>query len=115
MLAYLHMVKQSTLDGWLLSHFSELLKKGSSHVAKTKTPIILYRNTMEEEGESYQETVCTLTEGYAVVQVITSGGGIAPSVQQQLVFPIEEFPDWLMRQSKDLLLQCNDFLEDKLK
>ena len=109
------MVKQSTLDGWLLSHFSELLKKGSLHVAKTKTPIILYRNTMEEEGESYQETVCTLTEGYTVVQVITSGGGIAPSVQQQLVFPIDEFPDWLMRQSKDLLLQCNDFLEDKLK
>ena len=109
------MVKQSTLDGWLLSHFSELLKKGSLHVAKTKTPIVLYRNTMEEEGESYQETICTLTEGYAVVQVITSGGAIVPSVQQQLVFPIGEFPDWLMRQSKDLLLQCNDFLEDKLK
>jgi len=109
------MVKQSTLDGWLLSHFSELLKKGSLHVAKTKTPIVLYRNTMEEEGEAYQETICTLTEGYAVVQVITSGGGIVPSVQQQLVFPIGEFPDWLMRQSKDLLLQCNDFLEDKLK
>ena len=109
------MVKQSTLDGWLLNHFSELLKKGSLHVAKTKIPIMLYRNTMEEEGESYQETICTLTEGYVVIQVITSGGGIVPSVQQQLVFPIDEFPDWLMRQSKDLLQRCVDFLEDQLK
>ncbi|HEV2192951.1 MAG TPA: hypothetical protein VGR54_04940 [Nitrosopumilaceae archaeon] len=109
------MVKQSTLDGWLLNHFSELLKKGSLYVAKTKIPIVLYRNTMEEEGESYQETICTLTEGYVVIQVITSGGGIVPSVQQQLVFPIDEFPDWLMRQSKDLLQRCVDFLEDQLK
>ena len=109
------MVKQSTLDGWLLNHFANMLKKGSLHVAKTKTPITLYRNTMEEEGESYQETVCTLTEGYVVIQVITSGGGIVPSVQQQLVFPIDEFPDWLMKQSRDLLQRCIDFLEDQLK
>ncbi len=109
------MAKQTTLDGWLLYHFAELLKKGSLHVAKTKTPIVLYRNTMEEEGESYQETVCTLTEGYAIVQVITSGGGIVPSFQQQLVFPIDQFPEWLMQKSRDLLLQCIDFLEDQLK
>ena len=70
---------------------------------------------MEEEGESYQETISTLTEGYVVIQVITSGGGIVPSIQQQLVFPIDEFPDWLMRQSKDLLQRCVDFLEDQLK
>ena len=109
------MVKQSTLDGWLLNHFSELLKKGSLHVAKTKTPIVLYRNTMEEEGESYQETVCTLTDGYVIVQVITSGGGIVPSFQQQLVFTIDEFPAWLMRKSRDFLLQCVDLLEDQFK
>jgi len=109
------MAKQTTLDGWLLYHFAELLKKGSLHVAKTKTPIVLYRNTMEEEEESYQETVCTLTEGYLIVQVVTSGGGIVPSFQQQLVFPIEQFPQWLMQKSRDLLLQCIDFLEDQLK
>jgi len=109
------MAKQTTLDGWLLYHFAELIKKGSLHVAKTKTPIMLYRNTMEEEGESYQETVCTLTDGYVIVQVITSGGGIVPSFQQQLVFAIDQFPEWLMRKSRDLLLQCIDFLEDQLK
>ena len=109
------MAKQITLDGWLLYHFAELLKKGSLYVAKTKTPIVLYRNTMEEEGESYQETVCTLTDWYVIVQVITSGGGIVPSFQQQLVFPIDQFPEWLMQKSRDLLLQCVDFLEDQLK
>ncbi|MGI0070343.1 MAG: hypothetical protein ACREAN_08840, partial [Nitrosopumilaceae archaeon] len=75
------MPKQITLDGWLLSHFEVLLKKGSTHVAKTKTPIILYRNVIEEEVESYQETVCTLTEDYVIIQLITSGGGIVPSFQ----------------------------------
>jgi len=108
------MAKQTTLDGWLLYHFAELLKKGSSHVAKTKTPIVLYRDTMEEDGDSYQETVCTLTDGYTIIQLITSGGGIVPSFQQQLVFPIDQFPAWLMQKSRDHLLQCVDFLEDQL-
>ena len=108
------MAKQTTLDGWLLYHFSELLKKGSAFVAKTKTPIILYRDTMEEEGESHQETVCTLTEGYVIIQVITSGGGIVPSFQQQLVFSMDQFPAWLIHKSRDHLLRCVDFLEDQL-
>lgn len=107
------MPKQITLDGWLLSHFQVLLKKGSSHVAKTKTPIVLYRNSMEEEGDSYQETVCTLTDGYVIVQVVASGGSIPPSFQQQLVFTIEEFPGWLVKKSRDLLLSCVDLLEEQ--
>lgn len=107
------MPKQITLDGWLLSHFQVLLKKGSSHVARTKTPIILYRNSMEEEGDSYQETVCTLTDGYVIVQVVTSGGSIPPSFQQQLVFTVEEFPSWLVKKSRDLLLSCVDLLEEQ--
>jgi len=110
------MTKQTTLDGWLLHHLAELLKKGSLYVAKTRSPITLYRNTMEEEeGEAYQETVCSLTEGYVIVQVITSGGGIVPSFQQQIVFPIDKFPEWVMQKSRDLLLHCIDFLEEQLK
>jgi hypothetical protein len=77
------MAKQITLDGWLLSHFEVLLKKGSAHVARTEIPIILYRNVLEEQEESHQETVCTLTDGYVIVQVVTSGGGIVPSFQQK--------------------------------
>lgn len=107
------MPKQITLDGWLLSHFQILLKRGSAHVTKTKVPIVLYRNTMEEEGESYQEAVCTLTEDYVIIQVLTSGGGIPPSFQQQMVFTIDEFPGWLVKKSRDLLLSCVDLLEDQ--
>ena len=105
------MAKQITLDGWLLSHFEVLLKKGAAHITRTKTPIMLYRNMLEEEEDSYQETVCTLTDGYVIVQVVTSGGGIVPSFQQQLVFTLDEFPGWLMRKSRDLLLHCVDLLE----
>jgi len=109
------MPKQVTLDGWLMSHFEILLKKGSAHVARTKKPIIMYRNTLEDESDSYQETVCTLTERYVIIQVITSGGGVVPSFQQQLVFTIEEFPNWLMKKSRDLLLHCVDLLEEQFK
>ena len=109
------MAKQTTLDGWLLYHFAELLKKGSLNVAKTGTPIVLYRNTIEREEDSYEETVCTLTEGYVIVQLVTSGGMIVPSFQQQFVFTLDQFPEWLMRKSRDLLLQCVDFLEEQLK
>jgi len=43
------MVKQISLDSWSLQHMTELLKEGSQVVAKTNTPIVLYRQTMEEE------------------------------------------------------------------
>ena len=109
------MAKQITLDGWLISHFAVLLKKASSHVTKTKTPLVLYRNTLEEEDEAYQETVCTITDGYVVVQVITSGGGVVPSFQQQFVFTLDEFPNWLMRKSKDLFMQCLEPLEAQFR
>ena len=55
------MVKQISLDSWSLQHLTDLLKEGSRVVAKTNTPIVLYRQTMEEEEDSYEEIVCTLT------------------------------------------------------
>jgi hypothetical protein len=107
--------KQITLDGWLLSHFEILLKKGSAHVGRTKIPIVLYRNVLEEEADSYQETICTLAEGYVIIQVITSGGHIVPSFQQQVVVTVDEFPNWLMKKSKDLFFHCIDYLEEQFK
>ena len=109
------MVKQTTLDSWLLQHFSELLRKGALNVVKMNTPIVLYRNVVEEEEDAHEEIVCTLTEKHVIVQVVTSGGVMVPSFQQQFVFTFDEFPDWLMRKSRDLLLQCVEFLEEQLK
>ena len=48
------MVKQISLDAWQIQQLSDLLKKGSDIVAKTNRPIILYRQTLDEEDESYE-------------------------------------------------------------
>ncbi len=109
------MVKQISLDSWSLQHMTELLKEGSRMVAKTNTPIVLYRQTMEEEEDSYEEIVCTLTNDYVIEQLIISGGNIVPAIRQQLVFKLDEFPDRLLRKSKDLFSETVELLEKKLK
>lgn len=109
------MVKQISLDGWQIQHLTDLLKKGSDIVTKTNKPIILYRQTLEEEEDSYEEIVCTLTKGYVVEQLVTSGGVLVPSFHQQFVFPIEEYPQTLLRKSRDRFLQIIDFLEEQLQ
>ena len=93
----------------------DLLKEGSQTVAKTNMPIVLYRQTMEEEEDSYEEIVCTLTNGYVIEQLIISGGMVVPTINQQSVFRLEEFPDRLLRKSKDLFQETVDLLEKKLK
>ena len=108
------MVKQISLDTWSIHHLTDLLKKGSVIVEKTGTPIILYRQTMEEEEGSYEEVICSLTKNYVIEQLIISGGIIVPTVSQQLVFTLEEFPDRLLRKSKDLFLETVDLLEKEL-
>ena len=109
------MVKQISLDTWQIQQLSDLLEKGSSIVAKTNKPIVLYRQTLEEEDESYEEIVCTLTKGYVIEQMVTSGGILVPSFHQQFVFTIKEYPQELLRKSKDRFLEMIDFLEEQLR
>ena len=109
------MVKQISLDAWQIQQLTDLLKKGSNIVTKTNRPIVLYRQTLEEENESYEEIVCTLTKGYVIEQMVTSGGILVPSFQQQFVFTIEEYPQELLRKSKDRFLEMIDFLEEQIK
>ncbi len=109
------MVKQISLDAWQIQQLSDLLEKGSSIVAKTNKPIVLYRQTLEEEDESYEEIVCTLTKGYVIEQMVTSGGILVPSFHQQFVFTIKEYPQELMRKSKDRFLEMINFLEEQLR
>ena len=109
------MVKQISLDAWQIQQLSDLLKKGSNIVAKTNKPIVLYRQTLEEEDESYEEIVCTLTKGYVIEQMVTSGGILVPSFHQQFVFTIKEYPQELLRKSKDRFLEMIDFLEEQLR
>ena len=109
------MVKQISLDAWQIQHLSDLLEKGSNIVARTDKPIVLYRQTLEEEDGSYEEIVCTLTKGYVIEQMVTSGGMLVPSFHQQFVFTIEEYPQELLRKSKDRFLEMVDFLDEQLR
>ena len=109
------MVKQISLDSWQMSRLAELLERGSDIVSKTNRPIVLYRQTLEEEDDSYEEIVCTLTGGYVIEQLVSSGGMMVPSFSQQFVFTIDEFPRMLLRKSRDRFLETIDFLEEHLK
>ena len=109
------MVKQISLDGWQIQQLIDLLKKGSDIVARTNRPIVLYRQTLEEEDDSYEEIVCTLTNNYVIEQLVTSGGVLVPSFHQQFVFPIEEYPQELIRKSRDRFLEIIELLEEQTR
>jgi len=108
------MVKQISLDAWQTQHLEDLLKKASAIVTKTGNPIILYRQTLEEEDDSFEEIVCSLAERYVVEQLVISGGVLPPTFRQQLVFTLDEFPQRLLRKSKDLFLQTIELLESQI-
>ena len=109
------MVKQISLDTWQIQQLVDLLEKGSKIVEKTNRPIVLFRQTLEEEEEAYEEIVCTLTKGFVIEQMVTSGGVLVPNFHQQNVFTIEEYPQELLRKSKDRFLEMIDFLEEQFK
>ncbi|HIH45708.1 MAG TPA: hypothetical protein HA292_01275, partial [Candidatus Nitrosotenuis sp.] len=81
---------------------------------KTGTPIILYRQTLEEEEDSYEEIVCSLTDKHVIEQLVVSGGGIPPTFRQQMIYTLDEFPQRLIRKSKDLFLQTIELLEEQM-
>ena len=108
-------VKQISLDSWQVQQLTELLRKGSEIVTRTGIPIVLYRQTLEEEEEAYEEIVCTLTKNYVIEQLVISGGILVPSFHQQSVFTIEEFPQELITKSRDRFLQIIELLEEQTK
>ncbi len=108
------MVKQISLDTWQVQHLEDLLKKAASIVTKTGTPIVLYRQTLEEEDDSYEEIVCTIIDKYVIEQLVISGGVLPPTFRQQMVYTLEEFPQRLIRKSKDLFLHTIELLEGQL-
>ncbi len=109
------MVKQISLDAWQIQHLTDLLNQVSLAVSKTNTPIVLYRQTLEEDKNSYEEIVCTLASNYVIEQLVTSGGPLVPSFHQQFVFTIAEYPQRLMKKSRELFLQIISLLENQLK
>jgi hypothetical protein len=106
--------EQVTLDGWVLSKLRDRLRRASIIASRTGRPVVLYRHTIEEMDHSAEEEIATVNEQYVVVQVITHGGFIPPNFQQQYVFTFEQFPDWIMKRSKELLALCLDSLDQEI-
>ena len=109
------MVKQISLDTWSVHHLQDLLEKTRNIISQTNVPVVLYRETLEESDDVYEEIVCTLGQEHVVEQVIISGGMVVPEIKQQLVFTIEEFPDRLLNKSKDLFAEVVEQLEDQFR
>ena len=107
------MVKQISLDTWSDHHLHDLLEKARKIITQTNTPIVLYRETLEEDDEVYEEIVCTLGQEHVIEQVIISGGMVVPEIKQQLVFTIDEFPNRLLSKSKDLFAEVVEQLEEQ--
>jgi hypothetical protein len=106
--------KQVTLDECLSQRFNDKLRKASIIASRTSRPVILYRNTIEENDNAAEEELATVNEKYVIVQVFTHGGFIPPNFQQQFVFTLEEFPAWIIQRSHDLLLQCLESLDEQI-
>ena len=107
------MVKQISLYTWSVQHLHDLLEKARKIITQTKVPIVLYRETLEESDEVYEEIVCTLGQDHVIEQVIISGGMVIPEIKQQLVFTVDEFPNRLLNKSKDLFAEVVEQLEDQ--
>lgn len=107
--------RQVTLDDWVIERFREKLKKASIIATRLAKPLILYRKTLEESECATEEEIATLvSERYVLVQVYTQGGFIPLSFQQQYVFSVDEFPKWMMKRSRELVLQCLETMDDEL-
>ena len=107
--------KQINLDSWQAGRLEKLLRRGSEAVQKTRIPIVLYRQTMEEEGDSCEEIVCTLAEGYVVEQRITAGGLLRLSIDEQSVYAVDDYPRMLLRKSRERFQKITELLEAELQ
>ena len=106
--------QQVTLDSWVMGRLKDRLRRASIIASRTGRPVVLYRHTIEELGDSAEEEIATVNEQYVVVQVITHGGFIPPNFQQQFVFTFEQFPEWILKRSGELLSQCLESLDQEI-
>jgi len=109
------MVKQISLDTWSVHHLQDLLEKTTNIISQTNVPVVLYRETLEEKDDAYEEIVCTLGQEHVIEQVIISGGMVIPEIKQQVVFTIDEFPNRLLKKSKDLFAEVVEQLEEQFR
>lgn len=108
------MTKQVSFDSYEVRHLHDLLERGTSAVEKTEMPIVLYRQVLEEEADSFEELVCTLTQTHVIEQRISSGGPVPPSFHSQQVFEISEYPVRLFEKSRERFARVVQLLEEEM-
>lgn len=105
------MDKQVTIEECMISRLKELLFRASILSFKVSRSITLYRNIIEEKDDIIEEEIATISGTFIIVQVITYGGILAPNIQQQFVFDLDEFPNWAMKRGKELFQRIINNLE----
>lgn len=108
------MTKQVSFDSYEVRHLHDLLERGSSAVEKTEIPIVLYRQILEESAGSFEEVVCTLTQGFVIEQRISSGGPLPPHFHTQNIFEISAYPARLFEKSRERFSRVVELLEEEL-
>ena len=103
--------KQVTLDEWMIERLRDKLGKAAANADRKGKPILLYRNIIEENEAAAEEEFATVSGKNVIVQIFTYGGFIPPTFQQQHIFKLDEFPRWVMKRGRNLLLQCLENLE----
>jgi hypothetical protein len=102
--------KQSIVNQWMVEQFRAKLKKVSMLTIRKDKPFILYNNIIEESEHAVQEELITVSGKYVIVQLISRGGFIPTNFQRQRIFTVDKFCIWVIKQSRDMVLQCFDNL-----
>lgn len=105
------MVRQLNLDSWQSSHILALLNKGVDIYKRTNKPIEIYRKSLEERNDCYEEMICTIIDGYVLEQRVASGGPMPPQFIYQSVYDVNEYPKILLKKNKERLHSIVETLE----
>ena len=102
----LRCTEELIVDDWLIEQFRTKLKKASIIAERKNRPFILYNNVIEESEHAVEEEVITVGRKYVIMQTISYGGFIPVNIQKQQIFTLDKFSLWIMKESRDMLLQC---------
>jgi hypothetical protein len=102
----LRCTEELIVDDWLIEQFRTKLKKASIIAERKNRPFILYNNVIEESEHAVEEEVITVGRKYVIMQTISYGGFIPVNIQKQQIFTLDKFSLWIMKESRDTLLQC---------
>jgi hypothetical protein len=95
------------VERWLAERLEDKLKKYLPVLRQTHKPILLYRNTIEENEAALREQVALIIGRQIIIFVYTYGGFVPTTFDRADVYTLDKFTKWIVKKGKkDLLLQC---------